>query len=42
MKIKDILIHCCCAHCAAYTIKYWQEQGYNVTAFWYNPNIHPY
>jgi len=39
---RSILIHCCCAHCAAYTIDYWQKQGYEVTALWYNPNIHPY
>ncbi|MFA5628938.1 MAG: epoxyqueuosine reductase QueH [Dehalococcoidales bacterium] len=39
---KSILIHCCCAHCTAYTVQYWQEQGYDVTALWYNPNIHPY
>ncbi|MFA6347040.1 MAG: epoxyqueuosine reductase QueH [Dehalococcoidales bacterium] len=42
MENKNILIHCCCAHCAAYTVKYWQEQGYAITALWYNPNIHPY
>lgn len=42
MNSKSVLIHCCCAHCAAYTLKYWQEQGYETTAFWYNPNIHPY
>jgi len=36
------LIHCCCAHCAAYTVDYWREQGCEVSAFWYNPNIHPY
>jgi predicted adenine nucleotide alpha hydrolase (AANH) superfamily ATPase len=40
--MKSALVHVCCAHCAAYTIKYWREQGYKVTAFWYNPNIHPY
>lgn len=38
----SILIHCCCAHCTAYTIDYWRRQGYELTAFWYNPNIHPY
>jgi len=37
-----LLIHSCCAHCAAYTVEYWREQGYEVSAFWYNPNIHPY
>ncbi|MDD4877070.1 MAG: epoxyqueuosine reductase QueH [Dehalococcoidales bacterium] len=42
MKNNSILIHCCCAHCAAYTIYHWQQQGYEVSALWYNPNIHPY
>lgn len=40
--MKSVLIHCCCAHCAAYTAQYWREQGYEATALWYNPNIHPY
>ncbi|MFA5317417.1 MAG: epoxyqueuosine reductase QueH [Dehalococcoidales bacterium] len=39
---KDMLLHVCCAHCAAYTVNHWRNQGYRVTAFWYNPNIHPY
>jgi len=37
-----LLIHSCCAHCAAYTVNYWREQGCEVSSFWYNPNIHPY
>ncbi len=40
--MNSVLIHCCCAHCAAYTIEYWRQQGYEVSALWYNPNIHPY
>ena len=40
--MKSVLVHSCCAHCAAYTIDYWQQQGYEVSALWYNPNIHPY
>jgi predicted adenine nucleotide alpha hydrolase (AANH) superfamily ATPase len=40
--MKKVLIHVCCAHCAAYTIEYWRQQGYDVSGFWYNPNIHPY
>ena len=40
--MKSVLIHCCCAHCAAYTIDYWRQQGYDVSGLWYNPNIHPY
>ncbi|APV44291.1 hypothetical protein Dform_00950 [Dehalogenimonas formicexedens] len=37
-----LLVHCCCVHCSAYTLNYWREQGFGVTAFWYNPNIHPF
>jgi predicted adenine nucleotide alpha hydrolase (AANH) superfamily ATPase len=40
--MKRVLLHSCCAHCAAYTIDYFRRQEYEVTAFWYNPNIHPY
>jgi predicted adenine nucleotide alpha hydrolase (AANH) superfamily ATPase len=40
--MKSVLIHVCCAHCAAYTVAYWRQQGYEVSALWYNPNIHPY
>jgi len=40
--MKSVLIHCCCAHCAAYTVAHWRRQGYEVSALWYNPNIHPY
>jgi len=41
-RASSVLIHCCCAHCAAYTASYWRQQGYEVSALWYNPNIHPY
>jgi len=40
--MKSVLLHCCCSHCAAYTVNYWQGQGFEVSALWYNPNIHPY
>ena len=40
--MKSVLIHCCCAHCAAYTVDYWRQQGHEVSALWYNPNIHPF
>ena len=42
MKANSVLIHCCCAHCAAYTVDYWREEKYEVSALWYNLNIHPY
>ncbi len=40
--MKKVLIHVCCAHCAAYTVEYWRQQGYDASGFWYNPNIHPF
>jgi len=40
--MKSVLVHSCCAHCAAYTIEYFRQQGYEVALLWYNPNIHPY
>jgi predicted adenine nucleotide alpha hydrolase (AANH) superfamily ATPase len=40
--MTKMLVHCCCAHCAAYTVEYWREKAYEVSALWYNPNIHPY
>jgi predicted adenine nucleotide alpha hydrolase (AANH) superfamily ATPase len=40
--MNQVLVHVCCAHCAAYTVEHWRRQGYEVTALWYNPNIHPY
>jgi hypothetical protein len=40
--MKQLLVHCCCAHCTAYTINHWRRQDYEVTALWYNPNIHPH
>jgi len=40
--MKSVLLHACCAHCAAYTIDHWRQEGYEVSLFWYNPNIHPY
>jgi len=39
---KKLLLHACCCHCSAYTIKHWKELGYDITVFWYNPNIHPF
>ena len=38
---SSVLVHVCCAHCAAFTLNFWKRQGYNVNAFWYNPNIYP-
>lgn len=40
--MKKVLVHVCCAHCAAYTVEHWRQEGYEVGGYWYNPNIHPY
>ncbi len=37
-----ILLHICCAPCFTYPHKQLQEEGHEVTGFFYNPNIHPY
>ena len=41
MMVDSVLVHVCCAHCAAYTLSFWKKQGYRSEALWYNPNIHP-
>ena len=38
----SILLHCCCGPCTAYVAKCLREHDHEVTAFWYNPNIHPF
>jgi epoxyqueuosine reductase len=40
--MSKVLIHLCCAHCAAYTIAHWRKEGLETSGFWYNPNIHPF
>ena len=39
---KRILLHVCCGPCGTYTIRRLREQGFAVTGYWYNPNIHPF
>ncbi|MBN1584067.1 MAG: epoxyqueuosine reductase QueH [Anaerolineae bacterium] len=41
-KGKHILLHVCCAPCATYPAKRLRELGFEVTGYWYNPNIHPF
>ncbi len=38
----NLLLHCCCAHCTAYTVEHFRNERYEVTGLWYNPNIHPF
>ncbi len=37
-----VLLHCCCAPCSLSCIGPLQSEGVELTAFWYNPNIHPF
>lgn len=39
---QRVLLHICCGPCATYTVSRLREQGFAVTGFWYNPNIHPW
>jgi len=39
---QRLLLHICCAPCATYTVKHLRAEGWEVTGYWHNPNIHPY
>ena len=38
----EILVHTCCGVCFEAVIGALFDEGYGVTAFFYNPNVHPY
>ena len=40
-KKKRLLLHACCAPCASYAVKT-LTKDYDITLFFYNPNIEPY
>lgn len=37
-----LLLHTCCSNCAIYPVDLLKEKGFEITLFWYNPNIHPF
>ena len=37
-KVPTLLLHSCCAPCSSYVIEYLSDY-FNVTVFYYNPNI---
>ncbi len=41
MRNNDLLLHICCGPCATYPLEV-LKADFNVTGFFYNPNIHPY
>lgn len=40
--MKKVLLHCCCAPCSVSCIEPLKQEGISPTAFWFNPNIHPF
>jgi predicted adenine nucleotide alpha hydrolase (AANH) superfamily ATPase len=38
---RRLLLHVCCGPCSTYAIHRLREQGFEVTGFWYNPNVYP-
>lgn len=40
--MDKLLLHTCCAPCSVYCVDTLRAEGIEPTAFWYNPNIHPY
>jgi len=38
---NDLLLHVCCGPCAQWPVKSLLEEGFTITAFFSNPNIHP-
>ncbi len=43
MELKEdkIVLHTCCAICSGYPVSLLQDTGYQVIAYFYNPNIYP-
>lgn len=39
-KVPSLLLHSCCAPCSSYVIEYLSTY-FNITVFYYNPNIYP-
>lgn len=38
----SLLLHICCAPCAVGSIPALREEGFVLTGYWHNPNIHPF
>ncbi len=38
----NILLHVCCGPCTTYPLKSLRNNGYTVSGFFFNPNIHPF
>ena len=42
MNMTKLLLHVCCAPCAVYPTDFLLTRDYDLTLFFYNPNIHPF
>jgi epoxyqueuosine reductase len=40
--MKKLLLHTCCGPCAVYCVNRLRAENFDVSAFWYNPNVHPF
>jgi len=38
----NLLLHVCCAPCTIYPFTVLQQEGFKVTGYFHNPNIHPF
>ncbi|EKD49213.1 MAG: hypothetical protein ACD_63C00221G0002 [uncultured bacterium] len=41
-KRKQLLLHICCGPCVSGIVDFLRKQNFDVTGFYYNPNIYPY
>ena len=39
---QRLLLHVCCGPCATYTVDHLRGLGFEVTGYWYGPNIHTF
>lgn len=42
MNDDRVFLHCCCGPCALYPLQVLRREGFEVTGYFDNPNIHPY
>ncbi|MEW6027714.1 MAG: epoxyqueuosine reductase QueH [Planctomycetota bacterium] len=40
--MENLFLHICCGVCAVGLIDKFRQDGYNITGYFYNPNIHPF
>ncbi|MBW2964624.1 epoxyqueuosine reductase QueH [Candidatus Woesearchaeota archaeon] len=39
---KKLLLHACCGPCATHCVSELKQQEYDITMYFFNPNIHPF